>query len=427
MVKWCNDKKIDKELIFKRLKENKANVYGRKIPFEKWLEFEKCITILHNILEMNKAIPQGVIDSSIRKVITQLSEITPESFLEALQKIERDYLKKDQSDYYLISDISISDGINQMKFDYDRYCVVINEKLNENIIKNREQLIQEKGTHLFSKRRSKNYAPVSVKVCARSTLEAAEKALDLLNFIRGVFNLWESYKNPSVEYSIYCVPQPPKPSNAIILSPMHTLHTSNGDLATKNFWIDWNFTGRHQEYSNKENLSHMHEYCTKFLKKLKKRNKNYQEDIYYGVVRYVRALDEVDKVFSFCQLWSVLEHLTNTLNAKYNETIKRACFLFHKEREYHSAVLNHLRNKRNSLIHKDCESLNMEALLKQLKEYVEALIEFHFFNEFNFKSLGAAASFLDLPTIKNEIDGDIKKKSEDIKALKKAKQFLFKE
>ena len=123
----------------------------------------------------------------------------------------------------------------------------------------------------------------------------------------------------------------------------------------------------------------------------------YSEEIIPAILRYTRALDLINWEDAFLRLWSVLEHLTATSpKDTYKKTIHRAAFIFGGN-EWFRQVLNHLRDYRNRAVHAGSENHEIETYMYQLKRFVEALLEFHLFNKFNFKNLKDVSTFLDQP------------------------------
>lgn len=255
----------------------------------------------------------------------------------------------------------------------------------------------------------KNYAAVSVSVAARTAHEAAHKALDRLDFIRGVWNLW---KNRRHIFRMSSGKQ--NPVNSILLGPIHTLHHGNGTLATESWWYEPQYQGPIKLYDEKAKIGSMCKYMANFRHSLRK--SNYEWDIVHAVLRYVRALDTRDWDDSFLRLWGVLEFLTSTLLDNYKVTIRRASYLY-SDREYARQVLSHLRDYRKKFVHAGSESNDIESLMYQLKRYVEVLIEFHVGNRYRFSSIADAAEFMDLPNNKDSIDRKISK-------LRYAKKFM---
>lgn len=81
----------------------------------------------------------------------------------------------------------------------------------------------------------------------------------------------------------------------------------------------------------------------------------------------------------------------------YAATAKRATFVF-SEREYFGQVMKVLVAHRNQAVHANASTEEIETYLYQVKYIVEALLEFHLWNKYQFSSLAHACEFLNLPT-----------------------------
>lgn len=82
------------------------------------------------------------------------------------------------------------------------------------------------------------YAPISVTVSARSSNEAGTKALDDLDLLRGIWNLFNNRR-----HTIRISSGVRSPVNAMILGPVHTLHKMNGEHATDAWWYEPTYRG----------------------------------------------------------------------------------------------------------------------------------------------------------------------------------------
>jgi hypothetical protein len=139
----------------------------------------------------------------------------------------------------------------------------------------------------------------------------------------------------------------------------------------------------------------IHERALKW--RLALRSLSYREDIENALVRYVRALDDADPHSSFRRVWGVLEYLVNT--SDYDTLIRRVCFLVSdSDRHLIRMLVEHLRDVRNAFVHGDEARTNMGVFLEQVRMVTEWLIRFHFQKKNPFKSLAAAAEYLDTPT-----------------------------
>jgi hypothetical protein len=233
------------------------------------------------------------------------------------------------------------------------------------------------------------YRPLRVEVQARTVHAAIDKGMDCVDLIRSIWNFF--FNRQQLWRSSSGVPEP---VNRIRLHPIHSVHRADGTLGTDQWWYqpeyrhpartvdvtaEWakvsTFTRRVRQY-----LSH----CT------------YANAVASGLRQYVRALDHADMSTAFSRLWAALELLTATSRLTYDDTVKRASFVF-GDSEYMQLVLQNLRRERNRLVHEGAESHAGEVCVYQVKHCVEALLEFHIRNRFRFQTLDEAGAFLSLP------------------------------
>ena len=400
MPSWV--KGYNPELISQRMEKVKTVSDDGKVSF-RGFEHSEHVVLLNSMITLDEEVPEIEKRRIINKATFKAGakgEITAKSILSEVGRLERDYLSTTEQKFRLLTEISISSWCQLPKIYFDGSCIVVHAHLNKASRNSRNKLIVD-AKHSITSDLPKNYAPVSVSVAARSTAEAADKALDRLDFIRGIWNLW---KNRGHTFRISSGKR--SPVNSIILGPIHTLHYSNGNLASESWWYEPQYQGPITVYNEKAKIESMCKYMVNFRRLLKK--SNYEPELVHAILRYVRALDTRDWDDSFLRLWGVLELLTGTLSDSYKVTIRRASYMF-SDREYAHQVLSHLRDYRNKSVHAGSDSSEIESLMYQLKRYVEVLIEFHVGNKYRFSSIADAAEFMDLPNDKVSIDRKISK------------------
>lgn len=408
MPTWVKEYKP--ELISQRMENVKIVSDDGKVSF-RGFEHSEHVVLLNSMINFNKEIPE----IEKRRIINQATfiagakgAITPRSLLDEINKLECNYLSTPEQNYRLLTEISISNLCKIPKVYFEGSCIIIQARLNTTSKTTRNKLINT-SHHSFSNNLPKEYAAVSVSVKGRSTVEAADKALDRLDFIRGVWNLYHNRKT-DIRMSMGSR----DPVNQIILGPLHTLHHRNGTLATESWWYEPKYRNAIKLYNGAAKIDSMQKFMLNFCHLLRK--SAYKQDIVHAVLRYVRALDTEDWDDSFLRLWGVLEFLTGTQADASKLTIRRTSYMF-SDREYVNQVLSHLRDYRNKSVHEGSESGDIESLMYQLKNYVERLIEFHVANKFRFSSISDAAKFLDSPNEKDAIDKQISR-------LRYAKKFI---
>lgn len=402
MASWIKDYKPD--LIATRMEKVKSIDKDGSVTF-KGFDHTEQVVLLNSMLSFHKEIPEIAKSRIINSATFQVGKkgkITSDALLNDIIEHEKSYLAKKPERFTLISGISIYRFITLPKLSYGGAHIKIEANLNKKYIRIRNKILEDARNSL-SNDLPNDYMSVKVSVSARSAEEAAEKALDALDFIRGIWNLHINRRQ-----GIRISSGLREPVNKIILAPIHTLHKLNGKMATGNWWYEPQYQGPVSVYSEKGNITNLY----KFLGHVRKLMHacRYKDAVEKGVIRYVRALDARDWDDSFLRLWGVLEYLTHTGSDSYKVTIRRATFLF-SDREYAYQVLSHLKDKRNKSVHAGSGSDDIEVLLYQLKHYVEVLIEFHLGNKYGFTTLSDAAEFMDLPSDAHLLEQTIKKLS----------------
>jgi hypothetical protein len=184
-----------------------------------------------------------------------------------------------------------------------------------------------------------------------------------------------------------------EPVNKIRPGPVTTVHLPDGKLAAEQWWYEPCFVQGDLEDLTK-NWSTIEKNTPWFLKQWNLIP--YKEDADAFWVRYARAFDRADHEANFLRLWSLLELLTGTNGERYDETIRRTLFIC-REREFNRLILEHLRDCRNALVHRDESTGEVDRYLFQLKRYVEDLIRLHLAWAGKFQTLNEFGEFLSLP------------------------------
>jgi hypothetical protein len=130
----------------------------------------------------------------------------------------------------------------------------------------------------------------------------------------------------------------------------------------------------------------------------------YAEELEELIVRYVVALDNPDFDVAFLQLWSLLEKLTDTVGANYDETIKRTSWLF-DDRATVRELLGHLRLRRNRFVHAAKTGDKPDQAVYLAKYIIDGHLDFLIRNQVGFTSMQEYGEFLKLPR-----DGDTAKR-----------------
>ena len=371
--------------------------------------------LLGGMLELNKQVRDTEKKRILIKACFNASDgkITKDNLLKYINKLESEFLSKPIIEFRLLTGISLSRDIKVPLHRINGANISINPKLSKRMMSHRAQSL-EFAKHSIIGNYPRSYADVLVTVKARSPHEAAQSALDSLDFLRGMWNFSENRRQ--LTRNSFSGKQ--EPVNSILLAPIHTLHLRDGSPASESWWYEPNYLEPTKLFTRQAEFNEILQFTQSFRKYLSR--SHYQSELIAITLRYARALDTRDLNDAFLKLWGILETLTGTGlgNTTYKEAIRRAALIVqHRDYDYSLQVLTYLKDFRNKFVHAGSESDEIESLLFLLKRYVEILLEFHLGNGFRFKSIVDACNFMDMPNDKKVLN-------ERMRVLNFAKKFL---
>lgn len=395
VVKWKTD--FDPNELAIRIEKSRKVAEDGSVTFEGW-DFRLYGTLLYSMLDFSEEIPEidarNITRKSIRKA-GEKGEISKNSLLKEIKILENKYHKQPVERFALATSLSVGQMTQIRRINIGRTQIIIGGQLPRRFIREAAKIRKEASQILYAPP-PRHYSALRAHVSAKSHNEAVNKALDAIDLIRGIWNLYENKKH-STRISVGGIP---KPVNKIILGPFHTLHYPNGKLAaTSTWWYEPSYLGAVQLHRIVE-IGSFFEYLNNVRSLLDK--SHYKSELEKAIIRYSRSLDERDWNNAFLRLWGVLELLTDTIKQSYDSTIKRTAFLY-QDYEFYLQILKHLRYFRNLSVHSDAENPEIESDLFQLKNFVEDLLYFHLANSRRFKSMEEAGRFLSLPRNKNAL------------------------
>ncbi|GAH63122.1 unnamed protein product, partial [marine sediment metagenome] len=252
-------------------------------------------------------------------------KITAERLLSEIRNLESKYLRRPLQRYNLVTSISVNRVCKlKRKKVYGctiSFCSFLPKVYDEAI----SEIIEHVRYSIAGKIRT-NYMYVKVSVSAKSHDEAANKALDALDLIRGIWNFFENRKQ-----GIRISSGKRYPVNKYILGPLHTLHKPDGKLATENWWYNLEYVYQIRPYDPSRVIGKLYKFESSVRKLIQK--SKYSSEIDTAILRYTRALDLTNWEDAFLRLWSVLEYLTGmNRNDRYEVIVKRAAFVFGGEK-----------------------------------------------------------------------------------------------
>jgi len=361
---------------------------GDKVSFSGF-EYHEYISLLKSMIHLDETTSTIVSEQLVVNGFHEAAKkknLTPDGILSAIKKQARQHQSKPEQHFWLLTSLNLTNIQDIPKYRINGCEVRFYNQLPLKYKIARDQIISDTSSWLTGS--GENYSCyVTVHTKDKGALDAAEKMLDALNLLRGIWNL--HLNKTMVMHFGHSV----KPINQITPGALHTLHDKNGNSSGNTFWYEPDY----HKGQGKVNFSKKSDKTLKFTKDVReslKKNK-YGRSVETALIRYAESLDLQNHNTAFIKLWSLLEYLTSTLKDSYDKTIKRTVFQY-KDREYNRQVLEHLRQYRNKSVHLGSSENNIETHVYQLKGYVEQLLHFHIVNHFTFESLQEAATFMDL-------------------------------
>lgn len=243
---------------------------------------------------------------------------------------------------------------------------------------------------------------VRVSGLARSQGEAVEQALEVLDFLRGTWNL--SLNRGQLWHGTN---REERPINQIRSGPIYTLHEPSGKAYDSVWWYHHNPARegpRHLDGRTWTDLLH-HERAIRALV----RETSMGKELRPLLVRYAGTLDGLDHDLALIQLWGLLEHLTGTANSAQRsvETARRAGVFFGDDPVF-AFALEKLRLRRHRLAHVGIGGIESRRAAMQLHYFVAHLLSVALKLAPKFESLEEFGAFLALPNDPVKLKRDIK-------------------
>lgn len=346
----------------------------------------------------------NLVKEGIEKCLARQNGLDAKSLIAEVSKSENKYKRKKKRKFYLVTSISmrLPGEVSIRRQINGCYITISNARHPKFCTKKIDKSIKQ----FIGPEPPSRYADATILVEARSESDAALLALNALNLLRGCWSYSVTYHKGKIFQQGY-----PQPITPFSLGPIQTLHKHDGSLAMETFWYDESYRKPRSPRSLTIDDLRRISAADKKIRKLL-RTSRYHEWLTEGFRRYAEILDEPIASNLFPKLWSLLEYLTQTKYGK-NKTVIRRVMYIHKDEDILDAELNYLKLTRNSIVH-NIEDENIDsAVVYQLKNFVDSMLEFYLMQTFPSRGLKEIASILEEPfethALTSKID-DLKKK-----------------
>lgn len=262
------------------------------------------------------------------------------------------------------------------------------------------------------------YQLVKVRTIGRSIHEGIDNALSDLHLLRAYWSLFATYGSWSLSFG-----SPKRKSLGVIhTGPVHTLHLPGGRAADEHFyWYDPDYTEDRPLFKDDGKWVQIEKHRQWAMKKLKA--SNYRLELQDLLIRYVGALDQLNPNLAFLQMWSILERITDTVGANYDDTIRRTTWVYAKnERPIALELLGTLRNRRNQYVHAGKGGTDADQIAYLIKSFIDPHLLYLINNPFEIRRLSEYGQFLALPTEIALLEEKKRRLSRAIRALAKERK-----
>lgn len=337
-----------------------------------------------NEIDKDTLLHEAIYDAARR------GRISSRSLLAAISRAEAEYLARESEKYMLLTSLSVQPTGNLTRRRISGATITFSDSEPRGIDLGE---IAADAKRLLGITSSHYPTFVKIHVGARSHHEAVSSAAKALEYLTALWNLFYNLRTP---FRIQLAGRRDNAVNSIRIGPVQSLHDPDGKRISPLLWFRsaeearpaTKFKDLRQDWASLKT----------FERNIRDEAKAIRShiEIEEVITAYGLALSESDPGNAFLKLWSLLEDLTGTREKRYDTTLQRVLFSV-ADRDYHRQVLEHLRDRRNDMVHSAMVSQNAYLHVYQLKRYVEHLI-FLFLNVLGrFESIEDLFTVMDLP------------------------------
>ncbi|MBD3672775.1 MAG: hypothetical protein HUJ26_04540 [Planctomycetaceae bacterium] len=360
------------------------------------MQYEVAISSLLSIIgpedkELNETDTRKIVSEAIKAVVKKQGGAKPISAAEFIANANRqaaDFFRQPTKDFALITSLNLKE--------FPARSVEI-EGCRISALKNRSRfpmpdaLAKQLNAALFKEHvNSTEYLTVKVKTYGRSVHEATDTGLNALNLLRGLWNLFDTYGTTKVRLG----GTRQKSIAVITTGPVHTLHQLDGKPAVDVYWYEPTYSEDSSLYQPKRGWKELEKDRKWATRRFKKHP--FAAEVKNLVIRYSEALDQTNLDVAFLQMWSMLEKITNTIGGKYDQTIRRATWIFNDDK-VPKELLEFLRMRRNQFVHAARASDDTEQIAYMMKRLIDPHLDLLIANSYQVQSLREYGEFLGLP------------------------------
>jgi hypothetical protein len=380
------------DVVFKVLNEARQQKDG-KVSYSGW-SMDTDVEILYSHLNHNFPLHPEAIRSAIRGALfipTNNGRLAPQKFLTVFDEKAKALMSQKAERFHILTSLSFSGEMPFRNIQLDS-CRIRFGKLGD-IRRYYHPDGRENYARDFARvnrSQPKAYPYVIIEAEGFDHNDAFYRGFLAANKFRSLLNYFHNIRHLSRMSSGFTG----RPVNKFRWGGLHTIHRPNGaDIPNSCFYEN--------DFVPERSLTNVSEESIRFQTFYRRVSASLArspigDDVWKALGLYCDALDKSDYNAAFVDLWQVIEFLTNTGRHGYDVTVRRASATY-KEKDYYREMINHLRMRRNILIHRGVNDGAGEELMYRSKMVAENLIKYFILNKFRFKSIIEYSEFLDMP------------------------------
>lgn len=395
-----------------------------RLTDEKTLQFEgfeffELEPLLHEIIEYERNYSFDVVrrfrDHAIRECLKK-GAINVDNFKRELNKQISIYECSKDTGYALVSSISVV-GSFPSKYRLPDVEIRIYRNLPKKYLSREIHYKRWEEANDGLRALPDDESVVVARVHAKHESDAVLTAIDGVDFVRGIMGL---SLNPGMSMTLGGGIKKRKPLNKVLLGGVHSLHYSSGDNVGGEFWYEADYKKYPSLIVSDESSKKLGRESKFFIGGILSAPAADSKLLYSSVIRYARALDEVDRDVVIIKLWSALETLVAKGESNADSIVRR-CSSIYRQHEYLEQYLECIRQYRNKSVHKGVSKEGAEIYCYQLSRIFKTVLSFYI-GSLNFcESIDEVNSFLDMPKDIGSLDAEMSAARRRLMILKKAK------
>jgi hypothetical protein len=363
--------------------------------------------------ELNDVDAWNIVRAAIAGVIKKHGGGKPVIHSEVIEAADRkaaEHFRKDRTDYVLISSLSVK------KFPAKTIriggCEIAPLRSRGRFRYPEVVKFHARHTSIPGFSEPSRYHIVRVATKGRTIHEATARALDALSLLRGLWTLFATHGQLVLPMGN---PQT-TPVGVIHVGPLHTLHLPDGAPADDQYWYEPSFVERKELFDPSSEWARVERNRRWALRRIQRLP--FRRDVEDLLIRYAVALDSADFDVTLLQSWGLLEKMTDTIGAKYEETVRRATWGF-RDRNAAMDLLESLRLRRNQYVHSGKSGERRDQMARLMKSFVDPHLLQLIRNDLAVQSLKEYASCLALPGTVETLEKERRRRGKAMQVLKR--------